>query len=305
MRYLLGFLGAGNMAEAIAKAAIDGGVVPASQMIAADPSDVRRDVFARLGIATTIDNKEVIGQSSQVMLAVKPQMMRQVAADLAACGSADQIIQSIMAGISIAKLNAAIVEAGGKPMRIVRVMPNTPMMLGHGMAGIATATGWHGQAAARVGLPVEERSIHGQTAADRGLPVPHLDDDPAELAFKLFSAGGKAIRVDESLIDAITAVSGSGPAYLFYLAEAMQQAATDLGLGEHARMLVAQTLLGAAHLLMASPDDSGGPAELRRKVTSPGGTTEAAIRTMDAAGVSKAIIEAIKAAERRGKELGK
>ncbi len=311
MRLTLGFLGAGNMAEAIAKAAIDRGVLAPSQMIAADPSDARRDVFARLGIAVTKDNREVIGQSQQVMLAVKPQMMRQVAADLAACGSPQQIVQSIMAGISIAKLNGAITEAGGKPMRIVRIMPNTPMMIGYGMAGIATETGtvWHGQAAARGGLAVTNHKDdpHGQTAADRGRPVPHTSnptprDHIDELAMKLFSAGGKAIRVDESLIDAITAVSGSGPAYLFYLAEAMQQAATELGLGEHARLLVGQTLLGAAQLLMSSPDTA---AELRRKVTSPGGTTEAAIRTMEEARVPKAIVAAIHAAERRGKELGK
>ncbi len=269
MRYTLGFLGAGNMAEAIARAAIDQGVLAPSQMIAADPSESRRAVFAAMGIVVTTDNSEVIRQAAQVMLAVKPQMMAQVAADLAKYGSAEQVIQSIMAGITIAKMNAAIVAAGGTASRIVRIMPNTPMMIGQGMAGIATGTD-----------------------AQPG------DDD---LAFKLFSAGGQAIRVAEPLIDAITAVSGSGPAYVFYLAQAMEQAAGELGLSQHARLLVGQTLLGAAQLFLQSADSS---AELRRKVTSPGGTTEAAIKHLDAGHVMQTITEAVHAAQKRSKELG-
>ncbi len=269
MKYTLGFLGAGNMAEAIAKAAIDRGVLAPEQIIASDPSEARRAVFAAMGIAVTVDNKEVIGQSSHVMLAVKPQMMAKVVDDLARCGSSEQIILSIMAGITISKMNDAITAAGGKAMRIVRIMPNTPMMISQGMAGIATG------GSSRPG-----------------------DDD---LAMKLFSAGGKAIRVDETLIDAITAVSGSGPAYVFYLAQAMQHAASELGLGEHARLLVAQTLLGASQLLMQSTDSA---EELRRKVTSPGGTTEAAIKHMEAHQVGQTIADAIMAAQRRSRELG-
>ncbi len=153
---------------------------------------------------------------------------------------------------------------------LIRVMPNTPMMVSQGMAGIAVGPG---------------------VAASE-----------AELTMKLFAAGGKAVRVEEALIDAITAVSGSGPAYVFYLAEAMQQAATDLGLGEHARLLVGQTLLGAATLLLNSPDSA---AELRRKVTSPGGTTEAAIKHLDANQVKQVWSDAVKMAEKRSKELGK
>jgi len=270
MKYTLGFLGAGNMAEAIAKAAMERGIVPAAHMIASDPSQARRDVFAAMGIAVTTSNEQVISQCSQVMLAVKPQMMANVYGDLAKHGSQDQIILSIVTGITIAKMNATVVAAGGKTMRVIRIMPNTPIMVSQGMAGIAAGVDCH------------------------------PGDD--ELAMKLFSAGGKAIQVEESLIDAITVVSGSGPAYLFYLAQAMEEAATKLGLGEHARLLVAQTLKGASELLMQSPDT---PAELRRKVTSPGGTTEAAIKHMEANRVMAVIVEAIEAAEKRSKELGK
>lgn len=270
MKYTLGFLGAGNMAEAIAKAAIDRGVLAAEQIIASDPSQARQSVFQSMGIAVTSSNQQVISQCSHVMVAVKPQMIAKVIEDLAQFGSPAQIILSIVTGITIAKMNDAITAAGGKAMRIVRIMPNTPIMVSQGMAGIATAA-----------------------SSEPG-------DD--ELAMKLFSAGGKAIRVDEALIDAITVVSGSGPAYVFYLAQAMQAAATELGLGEHARLLVAQTLLGASHLLMQSTDSA---EELRRKVTSPGGTTEAAIKHMESHQVRQIIADAVQAAFRRSKELGK
>ena len=131
MQYRLGFLGAGNMAEAIARAAIDAGVLDAAQLIAADPSDDRRAVFERMGVTTTATNAAVIAQSEQVLVAVKPQMLEDIAADLAAIDGASQVTVSIMAGIRMARLEAAI----GGEARVVRVMPNTPVMVGAGMAG--------------------------------------------------------------------------------------------------------------------------------------------------------------------------
>ncbi|MEX2214442.1 MAG: pyrroline-5-carboxylate reductase [Phycisphaeraceae bacterium] len=269
MQHELGFLGAGNMAEAIAKAAIDKGVLAPSQMIAADPSPARQPIFEKLGITFTQSNADVIRSSKQIMLAVKPQMFHKVVADLAAHATTDHVLLSIMAGLRVEKINEVITAAGGKAMRIVRIMPNTPVMVSQGMAGIAVG------------------------------PSCNPGDD--DLAMKLFSAGGKAVRVEERLIDAITAVSGSGPAYVFYLAEAMEKTAAELGLGEHARLLVSQTIAGAAAMLLASTDT---PAELRRKVTSPGGTTEAAIRHMDSQQMMQTIDDAMKAAQRRSLELG-
>lgn len=272
MSYELGFLGAGNMAEAIAKAAVRGGVLSAGQMIAHDPVDARRAVFDGLGIKTVETNAQVIAGAKQVLLAVKPQMFAQVAQDLAQHLTADHVVISIMAGISTAKIAAAIAAAGarsGEP-RIIRVMPNTPMMVGVGMAGVSMGK--------------------GAKAGDESL------------AMKLFSAGGEAIAVDESKLDAITAVSGSGPAYVFYLAEAMEKAARELGLDKEASLLVRQTILGAAHLLKEAASET--PAELRRKVTSPGGTTEAAIKHMDGNKSIDVIVNAVKAAEKRSKELG-
>ncbi len=265
--YRLGFIGAGNMAEAIARAAIDRGVLRPGEIIAHDPTAARRDLFAAMGIAIAADNEAVVRQSQHILLAIKPQMLGEIGRLLGTADADRQIVVSIMAGVTSAKIAAA---AGKDALRIVRVMPNTPMLVGQGMAGIALGGG-----------------------AQPG-------DD--ELAMRLFQAGGKAIAVPEAAIDAITAVSGSGPAYLFYLAEAMEEAATELGLGEHASLLVRQTLLGAATLLAESPDT---PAELRRKVTSPGGTTAAAIQHMDDANTRHTITRALHDAHQRAQELGR
>lgn len=257
------------MAEAIARGAARTGVIPAEQMIAADPSAARLDIFQGFGVVSASDNAGLIAAADTVMLAVKPQM-------LPALGEPGQgawsgidperhTIISIMAGINSAKICAAI----GKPVRVVRVMPNTPLMVGRGMAGVALGEN------ARPG------------------------DD--ELAMRLFGACGEAVRVSETDLDAVTAVSGSGPAYLFYLAEAMQTAADELGLSEHARLLVNQTILGSAELLTQSQDT---PAELRRKVTSPGGTTAAAINHLDEQRVKDTIVAALRAARDRSVELG-
>lgn len=265
MTHELGFIGAGNMAEAIARAAIDGGVLAAANMIACDPVEDRRRVFATLGVATCEQNSDVIARSRYVLLAVKPQTLPQVGDELRAIDADGQVVMSIMAGITTEKIEQAI----GRPSRLVRIMPNTPLMVGRGMSAITL-----------------------------GRHARHGDDD---LALRLFAAAGEAIRVEERMIDAITAVSGSGPAYLFYLAEAMEQAAKELGLTEHAGLLVRQTLLGSAELL-ASGEQT--PQELRRKVTSPGGTTEAAIMHLDGNASVQVIVNAIKAAQERSRELG-
>lgn len=273
MKYELGFIGAGNMAEAICKAAVDHKILSADQIIAADPSEDRRALFTAMGVATADNNEAVITQSKQVLLAVKPQMFPDVVADLAAFCTADQVLISIMSGLRSGKINDMIAEHAGAdfvPMRIVRVMPNTPVLVGQGMAGIAA----------------------GATAQPG-------DDD---LTVRVFNAGGKSIRIDESLLDSLTATSGSGPAYVFYLAEAMEQAAINMGIDPaDARTLVVQCILGAGHL-MAESDKS--PTELRRIVTSKKGTTDAAIKHMEASGLPTIIADAMKAAEVRGKELG-
>lgn len=265
MEYKLGFIGCGNMAQAIAGGAIRGGVIDAADIIGSDPSDENRSVFDQWGCETSSDNKSVATQARQVLLAVKPQIFPKVAPDLAEPANDSQVLISIMAGLSSAK----IAELIGRPCRIIRVMPNTPALVGAGMAGIA---------------------LGGEAQAG----------DEA-LSLKLFAAVGEVIELDEPMIDAINAVSGSGPGYLFYFAEAMEQAANDLGLGEDSRRIVAQTFFGAGKLMLESGED---PRELRRKVSSPGGTTQAACESMDDDGVKQAIIDAMRIALQRAKELG-
>lgn len=264
MQYRLGIIGCGNMAQAIARGAIKQGVVLAKDIIASDPSEANRAVFSDWGCRVIEDNAIVAEQAEQVLLAVKPQIFPLVAPQLGD-SPGGQILVSIMAGLSSAKISSLV----GSPCRVVRVMPNTPAMVGAGMAGIALGEG-----------------------AGQG-------DDA--LAKKLFGAVGKVVELDEPMIDAINAISGSGPAYLFYLAEAMESAAKELGLGEHARQIVAQTLMGSGKLLAESGED---PAELRRKVTSPGGTTLAASNHLDSKQMHAAFVDAIQAAFARAKALG-
>lgn len=263
--YRLGFIGCGNMAQAIAAGAIKANILAADRVIASDPTDAHRALFEQWGCATSADNAAVIRGAEQIVLAVKPQIFPKVAPQLADLLDDSQVLISIMAGVSSRK----IAELLGKPARVIRVMPNTPAMVGQGMAGLALC----------------------------GSAQPGDD----ALAMQLFAAVGKTLRLEEHEIDRINAVSGSGPGYVFYFAEAMEKAAAELGLGEHARMIVGQTLLGSAKLLVESGES---PQELRRKVTSPGGTTQAACELMDEKGVMDAIVAAMHAAERRAKELG-
>lgn len=264
-QYELGFVGAGNMAEAIARGALRQGVMPVTRIFAADPAMPRRAVFQQIGITTGADAADVVARCRIIVLAVKPQFLPKLGPALAKIDPTQQTVISIMAGIPCAAIQEYITGAA----RIVRVMPNTPLLVGWGMSGVAAGE--------------------------------HATDGDVDFVLKLFGAAGEAVRVQEDKLDAITAVSGSGPAYLFYLAEAMHRAAEELGLGEHADLLVAQTLRGAAELLWHAPES---PAELRHKVTSPGGTTEAAIHHMQENHVNEIIVRALHAARDRSVELG-
>ncbi len=295
----LAFIGAGNMAEAIARGVIAAGLIGGGRMIAADPVAARRQVFDGLGAATTADNAAAARSAARLLLAVKPQHMNDVLAELAGAVSPDALVISIAAGVSTAKIEAGLAgqvpersPAGFPPpdpnqsppapmpnaqcpmpaFRVVRVMPNTPMLVGCGMSGLA-----------------------------RGR---HASDADLDWARRLFEAAGETVVLaDEDLINAVTAVSGSGPAYFFYLIEWMVAAGVDEGLHpEDALKLAAQTCAGAAKLLAESGED---PRELRRRVTSPGGTTQAAVDLLDARGVAEAIRDAVRAAAARSRELGK
>jgi len=270
MAYELGFIGAGNMAEAIARGVIGAGVFQPSQVLAADPSAERLDLFRNeLGIRTTDDNAAVAERCRIVLLCVKPQQMADVLQQIRPAANPQALFISIAAGISSRFFEEAL-DASRQP-RVIRVMPNTPMLVGAGM--VAAAAGRWATA------------------------------DDLAAARQIFQSAADVMELDESLMDAVTAVSGSGPAYFFFLVEQMIQAGVKLGLSaDQARQLASQTALGAARMLTSSRDT---PDELRRKVTSPGGTTQAAITHLQENHWPQITVEAILAAAKRSAELGK
>jgi pyrroline-5-carboxylate reductase len=269
MTYELGILGAGNMAEAIVRGVVRGGVLSPGQIIASDVSPERRALFTNeLKVRAVEHNAEAVRDARVVLLSVKPQKMAEALAGVGAVLSPDALIISIAAGISSRFIERHL--GGGAKWRVIRTMPNTPMLVGEGMVGLA-------------------RGAHA-TAED------------VAKARKLFESAATVIEVPEDKIDAVTSLSGSGPAYFFFLVEQMVRAGVEMGLtAEHAHQLATRTALGAAKMLISSSDS---PAELRRKVTSPNGTTHAAITHMESHGLPDVVVNALKAAERRGKELG-
>jgi pyrroline-5-carboxylate reductase len=266
----VGFLGAGAMGEALAGGLIAAGVAR-DHIRAADPDAARCDTVSRaLGIATGDDNVAVTRDSDVVVLAVKPALVPRVLGDLrGALGDAlaKPLWISIAAGVSIAKMEREL-PAGA---RIVRAMPNTPALVRAG------ATGYAANAAA--------------TAADRALTQ------------ALFECAGLAWEApDESLLDAVTGLSGSGPAYVFVFLEALADAGVRVGIPRDvAQRLAIQTVLGAAQLARDTGID---PAQLKDRVSSPGGTTIAGLARLEAAGFRSALLEAVETATRRSKELG-
>ncbi len=264
----IAFIGGGNMA-----ASLIGGLraqgLPASAICASDPgTDRRTELHEAHGIDTFADNAQAVAGADVVVLAVKPQVMQTVCRDLAPHLQANQLIVSIAAGITCASLQQWL--GADTPRAIVRCMPNTPALLRQGVSGLFA------------------------NAA--------VSDEQKRQAEQLLSAVGLALWLDrEELIDAVTAVSGSGPAYFFLLIEAMTAAGEQLGLPrETAAELTLQTALGAARMACESDVEA---AELRRRVTSPNGTTEAAIKAFQAGGLEALVQQAMDAAARRSAEL--
>jgi pyrroline-5-carboxylate reductase len=270
MLYELAIIGAGNMAEAIVRGVLSARLFNAGQIIAVDVSPQRRELFEKqLGVRVVADNAEAARDARTVVLSVKPQQMQAALAGIGQTMSAETLVISIMAGVSSAKIEQAL--GAGKRWRVVRTMPNTPMLVGEGMVAVAKG--------------------NNATAAD------------VALARRIFEAGATVLELAEDKIDAVTAISGSGPAYFFFLVEQMVKAGTEMGLtAEQAHVLATRTAAGAAKMLVNSKDS---PQELRRKVTSPGGTTQAAIETMESRGVPESIVAALHRAEERSKELGR
>ena len=259
-----GFIGAGNMASSLIHRLVAQGMAPTS-ILAADPDTAR---LSRLQQACGIGcstNQAIADSVDIIVLAVKPQVMKPVCQQLT-LGDNAPLVLSVAAGTTLDNIQQWL----GQPVAIVRCMPNTPALLGRGASGL---------------FANEHTSPHQRQQAQQ-----------------IMDAVGISLWVDaESELDAVTALSGSGPAYYFLFLEAMQQAAMELGLKRSlAEQLSLQTALGAAELAMDSADEV---AELRRKVTSPGGTTERALQVFEAGGLRQLVAQALRAATARAREL--
>ncbi len=260
----IGFIGAGNMAEAIIAGLLRTKTAKPSEIIISDIIKPRlAELKKKYGVVPALSNNAVIRGSEVIIVAVKPKDAGSIKEALADIKQGAFII-SIMAGIT-----TGFFEKTGKKLPVIRVMPNTPALVLSGMAGICK-----GKFASRTQL---------------------------EKTKKIFAAAGKVLEVEEKLMDAVTAVSGSGPAYVFLFAEALLDAAIKCGIDKaSAKLLVANTLLGGAKMILESSEE---PAILRRKVTSPGGTTAAALSIFEKREFKEIIIQAVKAAKKRSKEL--
>lgn len=264
----IGFLGAGNMASALIGGLTRSRLVEPASILASDVDPERRlQATRRFGVRTTSDNREVVKFADILVLAVKPGVAPKVLEEVGGAVRADQVVISICAGIS-----AAFVEShlATKPP-VLRVMPNTPALVGAGVSAVACGT--------------------------------HATAEHCALAKTIFAAVGEVVEVAEKHMDAVTALSGSGPAYFFYLMEALDAAGLAEGLPPGVtEKLVKQTALGAAKLSLDSNED---PRKLRQNVTSPGGTTEAALRVLENNNVGNLLVQAVREAAKRSRELGK
>lgn len=260
-------IGLGRIGTAIASAVVGSDRLEPDDLVGAEPdADRAAEVARNLGITTTTDNDEAVAGADVVLLAVKPHLLADIVADIAPHLGDDTLVVSVAAGIR----TATIEEALGRDLPVVRIMPNTPLLVGQGMSVLA--------------------------------PGSRADADHLDRAGALVAGAGDVRVIDESLFDAVTAVSGSGPAYVFALAEAMVAGAIAQGLDpDDAVALVEQTVAGAGALLRGS---ELGAAELREMVSSPGGTTVAGLARLAAHGLDDAVADAIAAATARGRELG-
>jgi pyrroline-5-carboxylate reductase len=260
----VGTVGAGNMAEAILRGLLRAGM-RADQLIASDPVPERRDFVAReLGVRATAHNAEVAATSELVVLAVKPQSLEVAASELPR--DARPLYVSIIAGATLARLRSLL----GPEARLIRSMPNTPALIGAGITALAGAPG----------------------TAEADL----------EQAGAVLGAVGRVVHVPEALLDAVTGLSGSGPAYVYVLIEALGEAGIREGLPAGvARELAVETVLGAARLVRESGEH---PAVLRERVMSPGGTTIAGLAALERAGFRAGLLAAVRAATARSRELG-
>ncbi len=262
----IGFLGCGKMGSALLEGILAAGVCRPEDVMVYDPTVAASEaVAARTGVRVAGSNSEVAAGADIILLCVKPVLAPEVAAACAA-ELTDKLLVSIAAGVSVETLQ----QATGETCRVVRVMPNTAVLVGHGASAYAA----------------------GDSVSDADRAVVE----------RIFTATGRVWAVDENLLDAVTGLSGSGPAYLYLIIEAMTEGGVRMGLSRDlAGDLAVQTVAGAAAMVAGTTQS---PAELRAMVTSPGGTTVAGLAALERAGVREALMDAVAAAARRAREMG-
>lgn len=262
----VGLVGGGKMAEALARGILAKGLVPADQVIVCEPLTERREyLHQQLGVRVSAHNPDV-AEADVIVLAVKPQVIPTALESIHDCITPRHLVVSIAAGVTIAAIESGLPQG----TRVVRVMPNTPCLVGEGAAGFAC----------------------GQ----------HAKPEDAKTVEALLRAVGKAFLLDEKLLNAVTGLSGSGPAYVYLIVEALADGGVRAGLPRDvAQTLAAQTVLGAAKMVLESGLH---PGALKDMVMSPGGTTAEGIYTLEQAGVRSALIAAVAAATDRAKALG-
>ena len=267
----IGFLGGGNMADAIIKGLISSSFIEAKNIIASDIilphlEHLRQDYK----IKTTKDNREVVAKSDIVVIAVKPQVAHKVLNEVHDLASDGKLFISIVAGVPIHIMEEILFGGQKKRVAVVRTMPNTPSLVLEGVTAISPGT--------------------------------HVTKTEMQIVHRIFEAIGLTVDVDEDQLDAVTGLSGSGPAYIFMIIDALSDAGVKMGLSrEVSNTLTIQTVLGAAKL---ARETGKHPGELKDMVTSPGGTTISGVHTLEAGGIRTSLMDAVEIATRRSMELG-
>ena len=264
----IGFIGAGNMAEALVRGLIKGNHVAAHDVLVSGPRPERlAELAANYQVRTTTDNRVVAASVDVLVLAVKPQIMDRVVREIADHLASTTLVISIAAGIDTATLEAGLRDG----VRVARAMPNTPALVG--------------------------------AAATAVSPGRNATADDLAVAKAVFDAVGITVVLEESQLDAVTGLSGSGPAYIFLILEALADAGVKVGLSRrNAQRLAAQTVMGSAKLLL---DTDEHPGKLKDMVTSPGGTAIAGLHTLEQGGLRTTLMNAVETATNRAKELGR
>jgi len=263
----IGVIGTGNMGRALIGGLINSGSSVSENIVCSDIKEGKvKGIEEEFGVATRDNNSDVARESEIIIYAVKPQIMAPVLKETGDCLDMSKVIISIAAGVPLAAIESCL----GKELRVIRVMPNVPALIMEGASAVAA----------------------GRNALAEDLT----------LAKAIFDSVGKSVIIEEELMDAVTGLSGSGPAYIFLIIDALSDAGVKMGLArEDSLFLSAQTVLGAAKLLMETGEH---PGKLKDSVTSPGGTAIAGLHTLEGGGLRTTLINAVEAATTRSKELG-